>query len=225
MRVGRRFAGVATVALGVLVGLGGCSAIPGQRTEQPTVRVAVGQFVAIERAGPALPPALAQGDAERAARDKLAERFDVVGVDVSRVQIRLARANVPKARFIEADIADVAFPDGSFDGVVAYYSISHVPRAEHAAIFERVVRWLVPGGLFLASLGATDSPDWVGTWLGVPMFFSAFDADRNRTLLQAAGFDLLIDEVVEIREPEGPATFLWVLAQSRVAALRRSPSR
>lgn len=73
MRVGRRFAGVATIALGVLVGLGGCSAIPGQRTEQPTVRVAVGQFVAIERAGPALPPALAQGDAERAARDKLAE--------------------------------------------------------------------------------------------------------------------------------------------------------
>ncbi|HEX5148839.1 MAG TPA: class I SAM-dependent methyltransferase [Candidatus Limnocylindrales bacterium] len=155
----------------------------------------------------------------------LAEHHDVVGVDASRIQIRLARTNVPKARFIEADIADVAFPDGSFDGVVAYYSISHVPRAEHAAIFERVARWLVPGGLFLASLGATDSPDWVGTWLGVPMFFSAFKADRNRALLQTAGFDLLIDEVVEIREPDGPATFLWVLAQTRVAAVRRSPAR
>jgi hypothetical protein len=48
--------------------------------------------------------------------------------------------------------------------------------------------------------------------LGVPMFFSSFDADENRRLLRAAGFELRRDDVVTMREPGGAATFLWVLA-------------
>jgi hypothetical protein len=47
----------------------------------------------------------------------------------------------------------------------------------------------------------------------VEMFFSGFDADTNRRLLSEAGFELVLDEVVTMREPEGDATFLWVLAQ------------
>ena len=70
-----------------------------------------------------------------------------------------------------------------------------------------------PGGVFLATLGAADSPDWTGEWLGRPMFFSAFDADTNRRLLAAAGFTLLIDEVIPTHEPEGSVDFLWVLAR------------
>jgi hypothetical protein len=46
------------------------------------------------------------------------------------------------------------------------------------------------------------------------MFFSSWDADVNRRLLRDAGFELVHDEVVTIREPEGPARFLWVLASS-----------
>ena len=45
------------------------------------------------------------------------------------------------------------------------------------------------------------------------MFFSSHDAATNRRLLAAAGFELLVDEIVETREPEGPVPFLWVLAR------------
>jgi hypothetical protein len=45
------------------------------------------------------------------------------------------------------------------------------------------------------------------------MFFSSHDAETNRRLLAAAGFELVADEVVTMREPEGKATFLWVLAR------------
>ena len=75
--------------------------------------------------------------------------------------------------------------------------------------------WLTPGGLFLASLGLGDSDDWVGGWLGVPMFFSSFDAGTNRRLLAEAELTLVIDEVVTMLEPEGEATFQWVLARKR----------
>ena len=143
----------------------------------------------------------------------LAERFEVVGVDASEVQLQLARTNVPKATFVHGDFSDVAFPDESFDGITAFYSISHVPRDEHARLFGRVAGWLKPGGLFLATLGADESAGWTGEWLGVPMFFSSHDADENRRLLRGAGLSLVLDEVVSVREPEREVAFLWVLAR------------
>jgi hypothetical protein len=45
------------------------------------------------------------------------------------------------------------------------------------------------------------------------MFFSSYDAEMNRTLVRRAGLAIVHDEVVEIREPEGPVAFLWVLAE------------
>jgi len=143
----------------------------------------------------------------------LAERFDVTGVDISSSQLRGAKQRLPKTSFIQADIARPMFRGAVFDGVVALYSISHIPRSEHDAVFRRIASWLKPGGIFLATLGAAQGPAWYGDWLGVPMFFSSFDADRNRELLRSAGFHLLVDEVVEMTEPEGPVSFLWVLAR------------
>ncbi|MDQ6796055.1 MAG: methyltransferase domain-containing protein [Chloroflexota bacterium] len=143
----------------------------------------------------------------------LATHFKVTGVDMSETQLEAARRNVPGASFVRADITQVDFPPESFDGVTAFYAISHVPRDEHGPLFERIARWIEPGGLFLATLGAGDSPDWIGEWLGGQMFFSNHDAETNRRLLKAANFELLIAEIIETPEPEGPVPFLWVLAQ------------
>lgn len=143
----------------------------------------------------------------------LASHFNVVGVDIAEAQLEAARRNVPEATFVQADMTEIDFPPGSFEGVTAFYAISHVPRGEHGDLFRRIARWLAPGGLFLAALGATASPDWMGDWLGRPMFFSSYDANSNRRLLVAANFRLLIDEVIATQEPEGPVPFLWILAQ------------
>jgi cyclopropane fatty-acyl-phospholipid synthase-like methyltransferase len=147
----------------------------------------------------------------------LASHFAVTGVDFSEVQLDAARHNVPEASFLHADLTQIDFPPESFAGVTAFYSIIHVPRDEHGPLFERVARWLVPGGLFLATLGSGDDPDWLGEWLGQPMFFSGHDADTNRRLLKAASFELLIDDIIDTPEPEGPMPFLWILAQRRLA--------
>jgi len=144
---------------------------------------------------------------------ELAARFDVTGVDASARQIEAARRNVPRASFIHADFAQIDFPDSSFDGVVALYSISHVPREQHAALMRRIAHWLRPGGVFLAVLGTRDSPDWTGVWLGSPMFFSSYDTATNRAMVRDAGFELVIDEVIDTLEPGGPTLFLWVLAR------------
>ena len=135
----------------------------------------------------------------------------------SKAQLELARANVPNAKFIEADMASLTFPEASFDAVTAFYSLTHVPRTQVPALLSRIARWLRPGGLLLATFSSADDPGWMGEWLGQPMFFSGYDAPTNRRLLADAEFEVLIDHDVEIVEPEGPARFLWILAQSRGA--------
>lgn len=144
----------------------------------------------------------------------LAQRHSVLGVDLSAAQLALAAQRVPRARFVRQDLATLDLPADSVDAVTAFYSLIHVPRAGHATLLGRIARWLRPGGLFLATFSAGGESDGVqDDFQGVPMFFSGWDADTNRRLVRAAGLRLLLDEVVTIEEPEGPATFLWVLAE------------
>ena len=153
------------------------------------------------------------GNASKVAR--LAESFELVAVDLSEEQLRLARAAVPQATFVHGDFAELDFPAETFDAVTAFYSVMHVPREDHRALFARIVRWLKPGGLLLASLSHVGGDDRTGEWLGVPMFFSGFDAETNRRLLRDAGLELLLDELVWMREPQGDVAFLWVLGRKQ----------
>jgi cyclopropane fatty-acyl-phospholipid synthase-like methyltransferase len=145
---------------------------------------------------------------------QLTQAAQVLGVDISATQIALAREHVPRATFLHADMMQLHFPAGSFDAVVSFNAITHIPRAEHAALLERIAHWLKPHGVFTASLGAKDTPGAVeADWLGAPMFFSHFDAAHNRSLVQQAGLHLVRAEVIAEEEDGVPVSFLWILAQ------------
>jgi SAM-dependent methyltransferase len=145
----------------------------------------------------------------------LAGNRAVTGVDISATQLDMARHNVPGATFIQADMTSLAFEPATFDAVVAFYSLTHVPRDEQVGLIERIRGWLRPGGLFLASMGADDEPgDVEADWLGVDMYFSHFGAKANRRLVERAG--LVIEQAELAVEPEDrhDARFLWVVARA-----------
>jgi SAM-dependent methyltransferase len=144
----------------------------------------------------------------------LAARARVTGVDISAEQIALAERLVPDATFIQTDMTELDFPAESFDAVVGFYTLVHVQRDEHAGLLGRVAGWLRPGGLFFATLGAGDSPDGVEPdWLGAPMFFSHYDAEKNQDLVRRAGLEILSAEIMEEHEDGEPVRFLWVAAR------------
>lgn len=145
------------------------------------------------------------------ARDVVAAGHHLLGVDGSARQIALARRAVPAGEFTRADMATVDLPADRFDAVAAFYSITHVPRSEHARLFRRVAGWLVPGGAFVASLGSGSSPDWTGEWMGTEMFFSHYDADTNLALLREAG--LVVERAEELEQDDEDGRFLWVVAR------------
>jgi SAM-dependent methyltransferase len=148
------------------------------------------------------------------ARELVACGHDVVGIDGSARQLSFARLNVPDAHFIQADMTQVEIAPTSFDAVAAFYSITHVPRNEHAHLLRRIASWLKPSGVFLASLGANETSDWMGSWLGVEMFFSHFGAEANEQLICQAGFH--IEEAAVVNQDNEDGRFLWVAAR-RVA--------
>ncbi|HKG57147.1 MAG TPA: class I SAM-dependent methyltransferase [Candidatus Limnocylindrales bacterium] len=144
----------------------------------------------------------------------LAEKGRVTGVDISGAQIQLARANVPTATFVQGDMTTLELAPSTFDAVVAFYSITHVPRDEHAALLGRITSWLRPAGVFVASMGVEDDPGGVERdWLGVDMYFSHFSAKRNRRLVEAAGMEIESADVLAEPGDRHDARFLWVVAR------------
>ena len=148
-----------------------------------------------------------------------------VGVDLSSVQLSIARRRAPRATFVRADFTSIAFRPSSFDGVVAFYVFMHVPRDEVAPTFGRIFGWLRPGGHLMLTMSTIDAEDRVEDWLDVPMFFAGLTPETNERLLRETGFHLEISEVrEEVEALYGPAQFHWVIA-TKPGGQERRPNR
>jgi SAM-dependent methyltransferase len=136
--------------------------------------------------------------------------FEVVGLDFSEVQIERARRLVPGANLVRADMAEWDAEPASFDAVVSFYALIHVPLEDQRALLPRIRRWLRPGGYLMAIVG---HQRWTGVeeYLGAPMFWDHADAATYLDWLEQAGLRPIWHRYV----PEGKVGHVLVLAQSR----------
>jgi cyclopropane fatty-acyl-phospholipid synthase-like methyltransferase len=119
----------------------------------------------------------------------LAERgFRVTGLDGSARMLDFARRAVPAGSFVLGDMRS-AEPGGPFDALVAWDSVFHVPRSDHAAVFGRFRSWLRPGGRLLVSLGGS-ADEFTSQMHGETFFYSGHDPAEALRLLAAAGFTI-----------------------------------
>lgn len=147
----------------------------------------------------------------------LANRHRVLGVDLSPVQVGLARRVAPSASFVVADMTRFALRAASVDAVVSCYALGHVPAERHRPLLTAVAGWLRPGGLFVANAPPQAAEGIESSWLGVPMFFGAIGAEA--TLAAVADAGLVVESAERVPEDEGAGTiveFLWVTATKPV---------
>ncbi len=138
----------------------------------------------------------------------------VLGVDLSRGQLEIARRLAPQASLVQADLTRFALAPASVDAVVSFYALGHLPAATHAPLLAAVAGWLRPGGLLLTSapLGAGDGSD--DDWLGVPMFFGGIGVEATLAAVEDARLRVDSAEVV-VEDHTGAERFLWVAATRR----------
>lgn len=143
----------------------------------------------------------------------LVQHAHVTANDISAVQIALAKERVPGARLIQGDMMSLKFDEGTFDAIVALYSIIHLPREEQRLLMKRLAEWLRPGGHLLVNLATVDDAGSVEqNWLGSEMYWSSYDAKTNQEMVREAGFRLFEAEILCNDEDGKPVSFVWMLA-------------
>ena len=123
---------------------------------------------------------------------RVTERATAVGLDVSGGQLELAAETVPDAALVQGDLTELPMREGTFDAVVAFHSIIHVPLEAHRTVIDEFARVLRPGGRLLLSEGTTEwrgtNPNWLDT--DVEMQWEMAGPEATRKQLRAGGFTI-----------------------------------
>lgn len=88
------------------------------------------------------------------------KEFKILGIDLSKEMINLARANVisPGVEFIVGDIRDMGLEDNSLDAVIMSFCLPHLTNGEAEKLIEDISRGLRQGGrLYLSCMEGTKS--------------------------------------------------------------------
>jgi len=116
---------------------------------------------------------------------------------------------------VRADITRVEFAPESFDAVVSFFALIHLPLEDQFPLLERIASWLRPGGLFLATTGYRAWTGFDENWLGggAAMWWSHADVATYRDWISKAGLSIEREEFVP--EGNGGHALFWAWRPER----------
>jgi RimJ/RimL family protein N-acetyltransferase len=113
--------------------------------------------------------------------------FRTDGIDLSHAMIGLARERYPEARLFHADICRWE-PPRSYDLIVAWDSVWHVPLAQQEAVLTKLCRGLAAGGVLVFTKGGTDGPsEKQDSCMGPPMYHATLGIPKTLQVLADSG--------------------------------------
>jgi ubiquinone/menaquinone biosynthesis C-methylase UbiE len=112
------------------------------------------------------------------------------GVDLSPGMVEQARLAYPQLTFREGSMLNLEQADGSVDGVMALFSIIHIPQEQLPMVFAEFHRVLSANGQLLLGFQVSDEPIQLKEWFGHPVSLElqGFSVEGITKLLSAAGF-------------------------------------
>lgn len=112
------------------------------------------------------------------------------GLDLSPAMIAMASQLYPNLEFSTGTMTALPFEDESFSGLVAWYSIIHVPDESLDTVFAEAARVLRPGGWFQLAFQLGDRVDHQAEAAGieVDLDFHRRSIDQVLWILQEHGF-------------------------------------
>jgi len=127
--------------------------------------------------------------------------FSITANDLSSTQIGLAKARLGEDRvsWREGDMMALDVPDASFEAVLGFYSLIHLPRNEQEVMLTRIAKWLKPGGYLLANFSEEAMEGVVmEKWLHPEgwMYWSGWGPQTLEKVKQA-GLEVVVEQVEE----------------------------
>jgi len=143
--------------------------------------------------------------------------FEVIGVDLSKEMINLAKQKFSKVDFRMADIRKLDFPPNFFDGILASCSLIHIPKKDIIHIFKKFHQMLKSNGVVYIALQGGKSREIFVSEPFKPdekLFLNIFSLSEIKTLLINTGFFIVKQYQ---REPKSKEEFnftkLFVIAK------------
>ena len=134
--------------------------------------------------------------------------LEVFGIDLSPAMVAVARRDHPELAFAVGSMAALDVEDGSLVGVVAWYSVIHIPPPARPALFAELARVLRPGGPLLLAFQVGDESVRLAAAYGhaVDLEVHRLRPDVIERELVAAGFSptarLVAEPVGQERHPQ-----------------------
>ncbi|MFF5071644.1 class I SAM-dependent DNA methyltransferase [Micromonospora olivasterospora] len=137
--------------------------------------------------------------------------LDVAGIDLSPGMVAVARDAWPGLRVAVGSMTDLPLPDGGLAGLVAWYSIIHLPPELLPGVFAEFHRVLAPGGELLLAFKAGDRRIRLEQAYGHVVSYDVHRLPPERIAAQLADAGFTVHARL-VREPEGyeksPQAFL-----------------
>ncbi|WP_347037414.1 class I SAM-dependent methyltransferase [Glutamicibacter halophytocola] len=111
-----------------------------------------------------------------------------IGVDMVPEFVKHAAANYPECTFQLADMSALPFPDGSFSGVLSWYSIIHTPPEQLPEVLNSLARVLQPGGALLLGFFAAQKVHPFEHKVAPAWYWPVGELSK---LVEAAGFEIV----------------------------------
>lgn len=111
--------------------------------------------------------------------------FQVVGLDVSEAMLARAVKRHPTARFVHDDIC-VWQPPETYDLIVAWDSIFHVPHDAQRPVVEKLCDALAAGGVLMFTAGCVNG-EILGEMEGRTFYYSSLTGADYLAILSARG--------------------------------------
>jgi ubiquinone/menaquinone biosynthesis C-methylase UbiE len=146
--------------------------------------------------------------------------LDVSGVDLSPGMVGVARREHPQLSFEVGDMRALDRADAGLAGLVAWYSLIHVPAPERQAVVDEFFRVLRPGGYVLIAFQVGNDTLHLDEAFGhaVSLDFHRLQPDAVAETLHRAGFELTVRVV---RAPEATSAAAHV---SQSVLIGRKPT-
>ncbi|WP_059010681.1 class I SAM-dependent DNA methyltransferase [Streptomyces specialis] len=154
---------------------------------KPLARAMLGAFAETVRTGPVVDAGSGPG---HVTAFLAALGLDIRGIDLSPGMVAEARRAHPGLRFDVGTMTALDLPDGALAGLVAWYSIIHVPPDRLPGVFGEFHRVLASGGRLLLAFQVGDEPRHVTEVFGHPVTldFHRLRPARVAELLERTGF-------------------------------------